>query len=72
MSEIAAPARVRSGATTAALLGASLVSLTAGSLLAVDRHGVLRALFGGGGFAAYVFFFGRALARLGFASSGTS
>ena len=41
-------------------------------MLAVEQHGVLRALFGGGGFAAYVFFFARALGKIGFPSSGVS
>ena len=70
MREITTRARLGTTAAAAGLLCASLASLAAGSMLAVEQHGILRALFGGGGFAAYVFLFARALGKIGFPSSG--
>ena len=62
-------ARLRSAAVPLVLLCVSLVCLCAGGLLASAQHGVLRAAFGSGGFAAYVYFFGRALGRIGLTSN---
>ena len=72
MKEIDPLPRVRAKAAAVGFLCASLASLAAGSMLAVEQHGVLRALFGGGGFAAYVYLFARALGKIGFPSSGVS
>lgn len=72
MREITRFARLRSAAAPIGLFCASLACLAAGSMLAVEQHGILRALFGFGGFAAYVGLFARALGQLGFPSSGVS
>lgn len=66
MRDIPAVARIRSAAVPLGLLLVSLVCLCAGGMLAAAQHGVLRALLGGGGFAAYVYFFARALGAIGF------
>ncbi len=72
MREIPQASHLRSAAVSVGLLCASLASLAGGGLLAVQYHGVLRAVLGGGGFAGYVVLFARALDRLGFPRSGAS
>ena len=70
MREIALLARLRSAAVPLGLLCVSLACLCAGGLFAASQQGVLRAVFGGTGFAAYVYFFARALGEIGFPRSG--
>lgn len=62
--------RLPSAAAAFAFLCASLACLCAGALLAAAQHGVPRAVLGGGGFAAYVYFFARALDEIGLPRSG--
>lgn len=69
MSEIPAVLRLRSAAAPLGFLCASLACLCAGGMLAAAQHGPLRALFGGAGFAAYIYFFARALGEVGFPHS---
>lgn len=70
MREFPALVRLQSAAGPVGLLCVSLACLCAGALLAATQHGVLRAVLGGGGFAAYVYFFARALGELGLPRSG--
>lgn len=64
MSKIHAASRP-GAALPAGLVCLSVVCLAAGGILAGAQHGLLRVLYGGGGFAAYVYFFARALDALG-------
>ncbi len=56
---------VPSLAFPAGLLCLSVACLCGGGILAAARHGILRFLYGGVGFGAYVYFFARALDALG-------
>ncbi len=70
MREIPVFVRLRAAALPLGLLCVSLACLCAGGLLAAAEHGLLRAVYGGSGFAAYVYFFARALGEIGFPRSG--
>lgn len=70
MSEMSLKARLRSATVPLLLLCFSLACLCAGGLLAAAQHGILRAAFGSGGFAGYVYLFSRALGRIGLANAG--
>lgn len=69
MRDIPALPRLRYALIPLVLLCVSLTCLCAGGLLAAAQHGVLRAVLGGGGFAAYVYFFARALGEIGLGRS---
>jgi hypothetical protein len=68
--EFPAFTRFRAAAVTFAFLCASVACLCAGGVLAAAQHGVARAILGGGGFAAYVYLFARALDGTGLPRSG--
>ncbi len=68
MREVLPSTRLRCLPSVLGLVTASLVCLWGGAMLAVSREGLLRLLFGAGGFAGYVYFFAHALRELGLPS----